>query len=455
MAGLLRTNTIIVGAAGRDFHNFNVLYRNNPGSNVVAFTATQIPNIAGRRYPAELAGSLYPSGIPIYEESELESLIKAHNVREVVFSYSDVSAAHVLSLGSRVSAAGARFVFLSAHETMLTSSKPVISVCAVRTGCGKSQTSRAISGFLRTMGYKVAAIRHPMPYGDLVKQRVQRFDSIDDLTSERCTIEEMEEYEPHIKNGTIVYAGVDYQAILDRAEQESDVIIWDGGNNDTSFYKPDLAIVVADPLRVGHETSYYPSETNLRLADVVIINKIDSAEGDAVQRLRENIRRVNPRARVLLAKSPVSVDNPGAIKGKNVLVIEDGPTLTHGEMKIGAGSVAANKFGASSIIDPRPWCSGEIKKTFERYPGIGTLLPAMGYGDAQIKDLEETINRVPCDAVIIGTPIDLGRFIHIDHPSVRVTYDLVEVGEPMLEGLIRAMLEKRDRATIVEPETIR
>ncbi len=455
MAGMIRTNTIIVGAAGRDFHNFNVLYRDNPVTNVVAFTAAQIPNIAGRRYPAELAGPLYPLGIPICEEGELESLIRSHNVKEVVFSYSDVSAAYVLSLGSRVSAAGARFVLLSPYETMLTSTKPVISVCAVRTGCGKSQASRAISGFLRVMGYKVAVVRHPMPYGDLIKQRVQRFDSIDDLSSERCTIEEMEEYEPHIKNGTIVYAGVDYGAILDQAEQESDVVIWDGGNNDTPFYKPDLAIVVADPLRVGHETLYYPSETNLRLADVVIINKVDSAEGDAVQRLKENIRRVNPQARVLLANSPVSVDNPGAISGKSVLVIEDGPTLTHGEMKIGAGTVAAQKFGAASIIDPRPWCTGEIKKTFERYPGIGTLLPAMGYGDAQIKDLEETINRVPCEAVVIGTPVDLGRFIHIHHPSVRVTYELQELGEPVLQGLIRAMLEKRDCTTIVESETTR
>jgi predicted GTPase len=305
------------------------------------------------------------------------------------------------------------------------------------------------------MGYKVAAVRHPMPYGDLVKQRVQRFDSIDDLTSEQCTIEEMEEYEPHIKNGTIVYAGVDYQAILDRAEQEADVVIWDGGNNDTPFYKPDLAIVVADPLRVGHETLYYPSETNLRMADVVIINKIDSAEGDAVQRLKANIRRVNPQAQIVLANSPVSVDNPRAISGKKVLVIEDGPTLTHGEMKIGAGTVAARKFGAASIIDPRPWCTGEIKKTYERYRGIGVLLPAMGYGDAQIRDLEETINRVPCETVVIGTPVDLGRFIHIDHTSVRVTYDLQEAGEPVLEGLIRAMLEKRDHTTVVEPEIMR
>ncbi|MEX1138347.1 MAG: cyclic 2,3-diphosphoglycerate synthase [Bacteroidota bacterium] len=455
MAGILRINTIIVGAAGRDFHNFNVLYRNNPSYNVVAFTAAQIPNIAGRRYPMELAGSLYPKGIPICEESELESLIKTHNVREVAFSYSDVSAAHVLSLGSRVSAAGARFVLLSAQETMLTSKKPVISVCAVRTGCGKSQTSRAISGLLRAMGHKVAVVRHPMPYGDLVKQRVQRFDSIDDLTSERCTIEEMEEYEPHIKNGTIVYAGVDYQAILHRAEEESDVVIWDGGNNDTPFYKPDLAIVVADPLRVGHETQYYPSETNLRLADIVIINKIDSAEGDSIQRLRGNIHRVNSHAQIILANSPVTVDKPDTVKGKKVLVIEDGPTLTHGEMKIGAGTVAARKYGAASIIDPRPWCTGEIKKTFEQYPNIGTLLPAMGYGDAQIKDLEETINRVPCEAVIIGTPVDLSRFIHIAHPSVRVSYDLEEAGEPALEGLIRTMLEKRNPITIVEPESTR
>lgn len=450
MAGVGTIKTIIVGAAGRDFHNFNVLYRDDRRYEVVAFTAAQIPNIAGRKYPRELAGPLYPEGIPIHEEAELEALIRKYHAEEVVFSYSDVPASSVLSLGARASASGARFVLLSARTTMLTSRKPVISVCAVRTGCGKSQTSRKISALLRGMGYRVAAVRHPMPYGDLAQQRVQRFETLADLSRERCTIEEMEEYEPHIKNGTVVYAGVDYQAILDRAQNEADVIIWDGGNNDTPFYKPDLAIVVADPLRVDHETTYYPSETNLRLADVVIINKVDSASVENVLRLESNIRKVNPGVRILRAASPVTVEDPGAISGKRVLVIEDGPTLTHGEMKIGAGMVAAQRFGASEVIDPRPWCTGEMRKTFERYPGIGTLLPAMGYGDRQIRDLEKTINRVPCDTVIIGTPVDLGRFMNINHRSVRVTYELEEQGTPALEGLVRSLLEDRHLTRPVE-----
>ena len=436
MAEVKRINTIIIGAAGRDFHNFNVIYRDNDLYNVVAFTATQIPNISGRKYPAALAGRLYPNGIPIYEEKDLEDLIRKHDIDEVVFSYSDVSYGHVMSLGSRASMAGAHFKLLSASQTMLKSRKPVISVCAVRTGSGKSQTCRKVSRLLAEMGLKVAAIRHPMPYGDLEKQKVQRYASIEDLQKHHCTIEEMEEYEPHIVNGTIIYAGVDYKAILDSAEQEADVIVWDGGNNDTSFYKPDLSIVVADPLRVGNELSYYPSETNLRMADVVIINKVDSADPQAVFKLRENIRSVNKTAQIIEAASPVSVEQNGHITGKKVLVIEDGPTLTHGEMKFGAGTVAARKFGAKEIIDPRPYCTGEIQKTFETYPGIGALLPAMGYSEKQVKDLEETINKVPCDTVIIGTPINLARIVKLNKPAVRVSYELEEIGTPDLKAVL-------------------
>jgi predicted GTPase len=436
MADMKRIKTLIVGAAGRDFHNFNVIYRDNELYNVVAFTATQIPNISGRKYPAALAGKLYPKGIPIYEEKELEDFILKHEIDEVVFSYSDVSYQHVMSLGSRASKAGAHFKLLSATRTMIKSTKPVISVCAVRTGSGKSQTCRKVSRLLAEMGLKVAAIRHPMPYGNLEQQKVQRFASIEDMNKNHCTIEEMEEYEPHIVNGTIIYAGVDYKAILDRAEQEADVIVWDGGNNDTSFYKPDLAIVVADPLRVGNELSYYPSETNLRMADVVIINKVDSAQPQAVFTLRQNIRKVNKNARVIEAASPIYVKQSELIAGKKVLVIEDGPTLTHGEMKFGAGTVAAQKFGASEIVDPRPYCTGEIKKTFESYPGIGILLPAMGYSDKQVKDLEDTINKVPCDTVIIGTPIDLTRIVKLKRPAVRVFYELEEIGTPDLKSIL-------------------
>lgn len=436
MAEMKRINTIIVGAAGRDFHNFNVIYRDNELYNVIAFTATQIPNIAGRKYPSSLAGRLYPKGIPIYEEKDLEELIQKYEIEEVVFSYSDVSYQHVMSLGSRAATAGAHFKLLSARRTMLKSTKPVISVCAVRTGSGKSQTCRKVSRLLGEMGLKVAAIRHPMPYGDLAQQKVQRFASIDDLRKNHCTIEEMEEYEPHIVSGTIVYAGVDYKAILDQAEREADIIVWDGGNNDTPFYTPDLAIVVADPLRVGNELSYYPSETNLRMADLVIINKVDSAEPRAVFTLRENIRKVNHHARIIEAASPVSAEHSELITGKKVLVIEDGPTLTHGEMKFGAGMVAAQKFGAREIVDPRPYCTGEIKKTFETYPGIGTLLPAMGYSDKQVKDLEETINKVPCDTVIIGTPINLIRIVKLKKPAVRVFYELEEIGTPDLKMIL-------------------
>ena len=429
-------STIIVGAAGRDFHNFNVLYRDDERYQVVAFTAAQIPDIAGRKYPSSLAGRLYPEGIPIHEERELEQLIREHDVQEVVFSYSDVSYQHVMSIGSRATAAGAHFRLLSATKTMIKSRKPVVSICAVRTGSGKSQTSRKAAKILQGMGLRVAAVRHPMPYGDLEQQKVQRYASLDDLKKHRCTIEEMEEYEPHIVNGIIIYAGVDYAAILEQAEKDADVIIWDGGNNDLPFYTPDLHLVVADPLRVGNELSYYPSEANLRLADVVIINKIDSATPSQVDALRANIHGVNPGARIIDAASPIKVEHGDGISGKSVLVIEDGPTLTHGEMSFGAGTVAARKYGAARLIDPRPYVSGEIKRTFDTYPKIGILLPAMGYSPRQIKDLEETINRVPADAVIIGTPIDLARIVKIKKPAYRVTYDLEEIGEPSLKTVL-------------------
>ena len=439
-------STIIVGAAGRDFHNFNMIYRGNEQYNVVAFTAAQIPNIAGRKYPASLAGALYPKGIPIYEEKDLEELIITHHVDEVVFSYSDVPYRRVMSLGSRASAAGAHFKLLSARATMIASSKPVISVCAVRTGSGKSQTCRKVAKLLHEFGFRVAAVRHPMPYGDLEKQKVQRFAAVADLKKHKCTIEEMEEYEPHIVSGTIIYAGVDYEAILRQAENDADIIIWDGGNNDLPFYKPDVHIVVADPLRVGDELSYYPSEANLRLADVVIINKIDSATPEAVITLRANIRSVNAKAKIIDAASPIMLERSDMIAGKRVLVIEDGPTLTHGEMRIGAGTVAAQKFGAAEIIDPRPYATGEIKKTFETYPKIGTLLPAMGYSDRQIRDLEATINKVPCDVVIIGTPIDLKRIVRIKKPALRVTYELEEIGEPSLRTILSEFTKPMKRS---------
>ncbi len=439
-----RLKTVIMGAAGRDFHNFNVLYRGNTAYDVVAFTATQIPNIDGRRYPASLAGDLYPKGIPILAEDDLSDIIRTQKVDEVVFSYSDVSYNYVMDRCSLVNAAGADFKVLSATSTMIRSTKPVISVCAVRTGAGKSQTTRRIAGILREHGLKVAAIRHPMPYGDLAKQKVQRFGSIADLRKNDCTIEEIEEYEPHIVSGTIIYAGVDYGAILEQAQEEADIIIWDGGNNDTPFYKPDLHIVVADPLRVGNELLYYPSETNLRLADVVIINKVDTADISAINALRANIRRVNSTALIVEAASPILVDHPERIIGKRVLVVEDGPTLTHGEMKFGAGVVAAGKFSASEIVDPRPYTVGTITATFKKYPNIGTLLPAMGYGDRQVKDLETTINKVPCDTVIIGTPIDLNRLIKIKKPTVRVRYELQEIGRPDLVDVLKPFL-KRNR----------
>lgn len=431
-----RTRVLILGAAGRDFHNFNVFFRNNPAYEVVAFTANQIPNIEGRMYPPSLAGELYPAGIPIYSEADLEGLIEKYNIDECVLSYSDLSYDSVMHLGSRVLKAGAKFSMLGSKQTMLESTKPVVSVTAVRTGCGKSQTTRAIVKLLRDADYKVVSVRHPMPYGNLEKQRVQRFATIEDLDKYNCTIEEMEEYEPHIAMGSVIYAGVDYEAILREAEKEADVIVWDGGNNDMPFYKPNISVVVADPLRPGHEISYYPGEVNFRMADVIIINKIDTAYPEDIDFVLENARTYNPRAIVVLAASAIMVENPDIIKGKNVLVIEDGPTLTHGEMDLGAGVIAARRFGANSLVDPRPYLVGELVQTFEQYPDIGTLLPAMGYGEKQMKDLEATINRTDCDSVVIGTPINLARFININKPHTRVYYELAEIGKPNLRDTL-------------------
>lgn len=439
-----RTRVIIMGAAGRDFHNFNTRFRDNDRYDVVAFTATQIPNIEGRKYPAELAGSLYPKGIPIYPEADIAQLIAQHRVDEVVFSYSDVSFSYVMAKSAMVTAAGADFKMLGTHDTMLNSSVPVIAIVAVRTGSGKSQTSRKVCDVLRAMGKRVVAVRHPMPYGDLVKQRVQRYASLDDMIKFECTIEEMEEYEPHIVNGTIVYAGVDYEAILRQAEKEADVVIWDGGNNDMSFYKPDLTITVADPHRPGHEVSYYPGATNLRLADVVVINKVESATRENIDTVRHNIREVNHDALIIEAASPISVEDEQVIRGKRVLVVEDGPTLTHGDMAYGAGVIAARKFGASAVIDPRPWLVNSIAETYRKYPHIGILLPAMGYGEEQVKDLETTINRVDCDSVIIGTPIDLRRIIKINKPSVRVKYELSEISTPTLTDVLEGFFKKKE-----------
>jgi predicted GTPase len=444
----MRIKPIIMGAAGRDFHNFNVVYRNDDRCEVVAFTAAQIPDIAGRRYPPELAGPLYPEGIPIYAEEDLAALIATHGVQQVVFSYSDVSYAHVMHRASLVNAAGADFSLLGAGPTMIASSKPVVSICAVRTGAGKSQTTRRVAGLLRDAGLRVAAVRHPMPYGDLAAQRVQRFASLDDLRRQHCTIEEIEEYEPHIVSGTIVYAGVDYEAILRQAETEADVVLWDGGNNDLPFYRPDLHIVVADPLRVGNELSYYPGETNLRMADVVIINKIDSADIRSIEQLRDNVRSVNTHAVMIEAASPVTADSGSILTGKRVLVVEDGPTVTHGEMKFGAGTVVARKYGAAEIVDPRAHAVGKLIDTYKTYPGIGVLLPAMGYGDEQVRDLEATIDRVPCDAVVIGTPIDLNRLIKIRKPPVRVGYELQEIGRPDLKDVLVPVLEKAGRKSL-------
>jgi predicted GTPase len=425
-----------MGAAGRDFHNFNTVYRNNDDYIVVAFTATQIPNIEGRLYPPELAGKNYPDGIKIYEESKLPQLIKELKVDEVVFSYSDVPFNYVMTKASIVNSAGADFKLLDANKTMIKSSKPVIAVLAVRTGSGKSQTSRKIVNILRDAGKKVVAVRHPMPYGDLVKQKVQRFGTYEDLKKHDCTIEEIEEYEPHVARGGVIYAGVDYEAILREAEKEAEIVLWDGGNNDTSFYKADLTFTVADPHRPGHEMTYYPGNTSLRMADVVVINKIDSADPENVQKVKKNIREVNPGAKIIEAESTVTAENPELIKGKRVLVIEDGPTLTHGEMKYGAGTIAAQRLGASDIVDPRPYTVDSITETFKKYPDIGILLPAMGYGEKQMKDLEETINKTDCDSVVIGTPIDLGRLLKINKPSTRVKYDLTEIGNITLETVL-------------------
>jgi len=440
-----KKNVIIIGAAGRDFHNFNTYYRDNELYNVVAFTAAQIPDIDNRQYPAELAGNLYPQGIPIYSQDKLPELIKELNVDECVFAYSDVSYNGVMAVSAIVNAAGADFTLLGPKSTSIKSTKPVISVCAVRTGSGKSQTSRKIIELLMAKGLKVVAVRHPMPYGDLVAQRVQRFATVEDLKKHRCTIEEMEEYEPHVVRGNVIYAGVDYEEILRAAEKDPngcDVIIWDGGNNDFSFYDADLAVTIVDPHRPGHELSYYPGEVSLRMADVAVINKVDSATQEGIAAVEKNIKKVNPGAKIIKADSTISVDNPEIIKGKRVLVVEDGPTLTHGEMKLGAGTVAAQRYGAKELVDPRPYTVGKLKETFNIYPNIGILLPAMGYGEEQLRDLETTINNTDCDTVIIGTPIDLNRIININKPSTRVHYDLNEIGIPNLNEIIEDFIKE-------------
>ncbi|MHB0924403.1 MAG: cyclic 2,3-diphosphoglycerate synthase [Bellilinea sp.] len=438
----MTVRTLIMGAAGRDFHNFNVYFRDNPSYQVVAFTATQIPNIEGRRYPEELAGKLYPGGIPIYPESELVHLIKDLKVDQVVFAYSDVSHETVMHKASQVLAAGPDFRLMGLESTQIKSTKPVISICAVRTGSGKSQTTRRVSLILRELGLKVAAIRHPMPYGDLVKQAVQRFAEYSDLDKHQCTIEEREEYEPHLDNGVIVYAGVDYEKILRAAEQEVDVILWDGGNNDFSFYKEDLAIVVVDPHRAGHEVRYHPGETNVRHADVFVINKVDTALPEAVIEVRDTIHGLNPDAVVIEGASPLFVDDPAAIYGKRVLVIEDGPTLTHGEMTYGAGYVAARRYGAAEIVDPRPYAVGSIITTYEKYSGTGPILPAMGYGEEQTRDLEKTIANADVDLVISATPIDLNRVLKVNKPMQRVRYELQEIGRPTLKDILQAKFAK-------------
>ena len=442
---MTKRNVIIIGAAGRDFHNFNTFFRDNSDYNVVAFTAAQIPDIDGRKYPAELAGAMYPKGIPIYAEQDLIKLIKEHCIDDCIFSYSDVSYTKVMHMSAIVNAAGSNFKLLGPGDTMIKSQKPTIAVVATRTGCGKSQTSRKVIEELMAKGLKVIAIRHPMPYGDLVAQKVQRFATVEDLKKHKCTIEEMEEYEPHVIRGNVIYAGVDYEAIVRAAEEDPDgcdVILWDGGNNDFSFYKPDLTITVADPHRAGAELNYYPGEVNLRLADVVVINKMDSAAPEGIQTVRENIAKANPNAIVVDGASPISVDKPELIRGKRVLIVEDGPTLTHGEMKIGAGTIAARKFGAAEEIDARPYLVGKLKETYEIYPNIGNILPAMGYSEQQLKDLETTINSSDCDTVIIGTPIDLNRIINIKKPNTRVYYDLEEIGYPKLSHIISQFTKK-------------
>jgi len=444
----MKRNVIIIGAAGRDFHNFNTYFRNNADYNVVAFTAAQIPDIDGRKYPKELAGELYPQGIPIYAEQDLPKLIKELNVTDCVFAYSDVPYARVMNVSALVNACGANFMLLGPAETMVKSTKPVIAVGATRTGCGKSQTSRRIIEILAKKGLKVVAVRHPMPYGDLVAQKVQRFATVEDLKKHKCTIEEMEEYEPHVvTKRNVIYSGVDYEAILREAEKDPDgcdIVLWDGGNNDFPFYKPDLMVGVADPLRPGAEVSYYPGEVVARMSDVIVINKIDSASLDNINAVRANLLRINPNAKIVDGASYLTVDKPELIKGKRVLVVEDGPTLTHGEMKIGAGTVAAQKFGAAELVDPRQYAVGKLADTFRIYPNIGTLLPAMGYGDQQVKDLEATIAKVPCDAVVIATPIDLNRIVKINQPTVKVGYELQEIGHPDLEEILDDFIAKHN-----------
>jgi len=442
-----KKNVIIIGAAGRDFHNFNTYYRNNDAYNVVAFTAAQIPDIEGRKYPAELAGSLYPQGIPIYAEEDLSKLIKELEVDDCVFAYSDVPYQHVMSVGALVNAAGANFIQLGPKDTQVKSTKPVISVGAVRTGCGKSQTSRRIIEILMAQDLKVVAIRHPMPYGDIAAQKVQRYAELSDLDKYNCTVEEMEEYEPHVVRGNVIYAGVDYEAIVRAAEQDPsgcDVILWDGGNNDFPFYKSDLHVTVVDPHRPGHELTYYPGNVTLRLSDVVVINKMDSADAAGIEIVRRNIASEAPDAVVIDGASTLDMDDPAVVKGKKVLVVEDGPTLTHGEMKIGAGVVAAQKFGAAELVDPRPYIVGRLCETFETYPGIGCVLPAMGYGEQQLRDLEATINATECDAVVIGTPIDLNRIIKIDKPNTRVYYNLQEIGRPNFDMVLDDFVKKHN-----------
>jgi predicted GTPase len=433
----MTARALIMGAAGKDFHVFNTVYRDDDTVEVVAFTATQIPGIDERRYPAELAGPRYPTGIPIEPEESLETLIREHDVDVVIFAYSDVRYQYVDEKRAIVEAAGARFETAPTKATMIPSSKPVVAVCAVRTGCGKSQTSRYVASLLQGMGKRVGIVRHPMPYGDLTKQRVQRFATLEDLIAHDCTIEEMEEYEPHIKNGMVVWAGVDYEAILRQAEQEADVILWDGGNNDTPFYKPDLHITLVDPHRPGHEISYYPGRENLEMADVILVSKMDTADPDNVQLVEQSVRHHNPDAQVIYADSPVTAADPSIIEGARILAVEDGPTLTHGEMPYGAAVIAAQQHGASAIVDPRPWVIGSLVQTFEQYPNIGSLLPAMGYGEAQVRDLQETINACECDAVVIGTPIDLARIVTIDKPHTRVTYEMQQTGGPPLADILR------------------
>ncbi len=435
----MATRVVIMGAAGRDFHNFNSVYRDHPEYEVVAFTATQIPDIAGRKYPMELAGRRYPDGIPIVDESELGSLISKKDVDLVVFSYSDISHEDVMHKASLALAKGASFIFLGPRATMLKSKKPVVSITAIRTGCGKSPTSRKIAKMLKDQGNRVVAVRHPMPYGDLTKQVCQRFASVDDLAKQNCTIEEMEEYEPHINNGVVVYAGIDYQKILMEVEKEADVIVWDGGNNDMPFFRPDMDLVVTDPHRPNHEIRYHPGETNFRRAGVLLITKMDSADPAKLAILERNITEFNSSAEVIRANLAISVEDEAKIKGERVLVVEDGPTLTHGDMSFGAGVLAAKKFGAKELIDPKPFVTGRMKETFEHYPAIQGLLPAMGYGAQQMKDLEATINRVPCDTVLIATPIDLRRVCKIKHDSCRVFYDLEEIGKPTVEDLLKKL----------------